>query len=358
MTIDQAKEQLIKRYKYLYENALFILSPFMYEQTIEELKAYNKKAKKQYGKYHEERTEPLIYLNIPNNILPVFEEFLLSDCEMEASQLYLMTEENRNNKTYLEKVKRGCQLVEKNNENKPYLKTALDIWNILRKTYDYIKEQSGDLKNKDNKLHIIDEYYRILRYQNDGQIRTSGRTLNLHDFGSVSIPMHQSAPSRDKKDIGIKKNSFISTLTRIPKYEDNGSIFLESVKQKIYLEYHDELPWNLEITCDTLEKYEDDLQDSRLIRPKSTSNCGKSFYINEAEIFVDFNDKRYRYYQLCPHCGYIVNIPKEILTDGIKIRIEARCKKDINLFRKMTLYSELKQLDDIPIEGQRKILKK
>ena len=35
--------------------------------------------------------------------------------------------------------------------------------------------------------------------------------------------------------------------------------------------------------------------------------------IKENEIFVNPNDKLYRYYQLCPHCGFIVNIPKEIL---------------------------------------------
>ena len=35
MTLEQAKEELIKRYKYLYKNAPLILAPFMYEETKE-----------------------------------------------------------------------------------------------------------------------------------------------------------------------------------------------------------------------------------------------------------------------------------------------------------------------------------
>ena len=38
MTLDQAKQELIKRYRYLYENAYFVLAPYMYEQSEEEFK--------------------------------------------------------------------------------------------------------------------------------------------------------------------------------------------------------------------------------------------------------------------------------------------------------------------------------
>ena len=37
MTQDQAKQELVKRYEYLYENANFILAPYMYEQSKQEL---------------------------------------------------------------------------------------------------------------------------------------------------------------------------------------------------------------------------------------------------------------------------------------------------------------------------------
>lgn len=38
VTLDQAKQELIKRYRYLYENAYFVLAPYMYEQSEEEFK--------------------------------------------------------------------------------------------------------------------------------------------------------------------------------------------------------------------------------------------------------------------------------------------------------------------------------
>ena len=38
MTLDQAKQELVKRYRYLYKNTYFILTPYMYEQSKEEFK--------------------------------------------------------------------------------------------------------------------------------------------------------------------------------------------------------------------------------------------------------------------------------------------------------------------------------
>lgn len=117
------------------------------------------------------------------------------------------------------------------------------------------------------------------------------------------------------------------------------------------------MPYDLAIKCTLEEEYIDTLIDSKLKRPDNTNCCDKEFYINESEIFINPDDILYRYYQLCPHCGYIVNIPKEILSDGIKMRIEDRCREDNYLFRKMYLYSELFSLDKNSTKGQRKILK-
>ena len=38
MTLEYAKQEMIRRYKYLYENAYFILAPYMYEQSEEDYK--------------------------------------------------------------------------------------------------------------------------------------------------------------------------------------------------------------------------------------------------------------------------------------------------------------------------------
>jgi len=346
MTLENAKKELIKRYKYLYENAYFILSPFMCEETMEEFEESQKEFNRKY---------PLIYLNINklDNINSLFEEFLLFGKPMEESTLYKTIESKRKDKDYLEKVKNGLALLEKQ-KNTNFYNENLDIWQILDYTYNYIQEQSGDLKHKKNKLYVLDEYYRILRYRNDGKIYKSGRNLILDECNSMIIPINKKKPIRVKKDIGVTRNSFVSTIANAHNYEYNWSIFTEAEKQEIYLTYHDELPYDLQIKCDINEEYPEAL----LYRPDNTNPCEQNFTVKEEEIFVDFKNQLYKYYQLCPHCGYIVNIPIDILSEGIKQRIEERCNKDDKLFRKMFLYSELFSLDNLATNEQKKLLKK
>lgn len=360
MNLENAKGELVKRYKYLYGNAFLILAPYMYEETSEELVKRLKEQQIEFGTIFADK--PLIYLNISrlDGINSLFEEFLLSDIPMEESKLYQLLQSKKNNKEYLEQVSYGLALLEKENADKRSFPYTIDIFKILSKTCDYIEEQSGDLNNKKNKLNVLDEYYRIGRYKNNGKIYTSGRNLDLHDCDSLSfiIDKNPRKPLRDKNDVGVKNNSFITAIVTAPHYEDNLSIFTENEKQQVYLTYHDELPCNLEIACALEEVYIHAPTDTRLQRPKNTEPCGEYFTINENEIFVDPNDSLYRYYQMCPHCGYIVNIPKEILSDGIKERIEDRCSKDNKLFRKMYLYSELYSLDKSSTKGQKRILQK
>lgn len=360
MTTEQAKQELVKRYRYLYQNAYFILAPYMYEQNENEYKKMIREFANVHGR--EILSRPLIYLNILRSdiVNSLFEEFLLSDKTMEESKLYQLIENNRDNKEYIEKVKIGLELVEKDNKNIncEILKSTLDLGKILEKVTEYLEEQSGDLKNKKRKLRVIDEYYRIYRYKNNGKIYTSGRNLNLHDVSSIIVPRHEKILLRDKKDIGVESNIFIETITSIPYNEDNYSIFTENEKQEIYLYYHDELPCDLEIACAIEEDYIQSTIETRLYRPENTEPCGETFIIKEEEIFVNPNYNLYRYYQMCPHCGYMVNIPKEILSNGIKQRIEDRCSKDDKLFRKMFLYSELFSLDKKSNKGQKTLLKK
>lgn len=176
----------------------------------------------------------------------------------------------------------------------------------------------------------------------------------LSDF---VMPKEDPKPLRDKKDIGIKNNNFISLISLAPFTDNNDSIFTEDERQEIYLEYHDELPWNLEITCALEEGHENLPRKVRPKRPDNTKPCGNVFYIKEEEIFVNPKEKKYRYYELCPHCGYMVNISEEILSVGIKARIENRCSQDKNSFRKNYLTSELFVYDKLT-RNQEIILKK
>lgn len=95
MTLEQAKKELVRRYKYLYENAYFILAPYMYEQSEEEYQKSVDSDIKKYGKNLIDK--PMIYLNINtlDSVNSIFEEFLLSDKPMEESTLYQIVEGKR-----------------------------------------------------------------------------------------------------------------------------------------------------------------------------------------------------------------------------------------------------------------------
>lgn len=151
MTLEQTKQELVRRYKYLYENAYFILAPYMYEQSDEEFKKLVDKYSNEYNDIVRLLKKPLIYLDTYklNNIAPLFEEFLLSDKPMEESSLYQMVESKRNHKDYLDEVKKGLELLEKANADKHEMfQLKLNIWEIFKNVSRYIHDQSGDLKNK------------------------------------------------------------------------------------------------------------------------------------------------------------------------------------------------------------------
>lgn len=363
----EIKKELIDRYKYIYENTVYILAPYMYQQTKEERDELNNQYKNERENHPFITNELLIYLKeLPADLLLDLESFLLSDVPFEQSKLYTELESKKKNPKYLDKVKNGLILLEKDiaKISSSFVKTKLDCWNLLLRVREFIDEQSGDLKNKEKKLNALDEYFRIIRYSNNGKVWTSGYSINFKDleiFSNFSgiVQKNERKPGRDKNDIGLKKGDFISFVSNYSNhYDDNCSILTEQEKQDIYLLYHDELPWNLEKVCELEEEYIPAMIETRLVRPEHTKPCGETFYVNEEEIFIDSSELLYRYYQLCPHCGYIINISKEILSEGVKQRIEERCAKDPNLFRKMYLYSELFSLDNSSTKDQKKILKK
>ena len=346
------KEEVIKRYCYLYENAEFILAPFMYEETKEEREKLNNEYKRDNLKMFITDIRAIYLQKLPYALLLDLEELILGDEPMEGNFLYFDLEKNKNNKDYLAKVKEGLKLLEKRNQRYENIKEKLDIWKLLTIMYEFIQNQSADLKNREKKLLALDEYFRILRYQNDGKIWTSGASINMHDVGNTIMycgvmSSKRKKPSREKWDTGLENNSFINFLSDKKNHrKDNESIFSEDEKQIIYLHYHDELPWNYEIEC---HKDENDLD----IRPKNTNPCHDYFYVREKDIFI----KNDCFFQICPHCGYLNRIASDILSDSLKKRIQSRCKLDEHLFRKMWLYSELFSLEKNEDEAK-KLLKK
>lgn len=340
MHLEYAKEELIKRYKYLSENAEFILAPFMYMQSTREFEEtklmYNIK-------------EPLIFLNLDiknTAMMNIFEEFLLTNENIDTTVLYKSIERNKSDIDFLKKYQNGLILYKKINDSNLAQKIKLDISTILYLTIIYVNEQSGDLKNKENKIKVLNEYMNLFKYQND--------YLNNCEVEPTIISSSKTKPSRNKCDIGLKENEFIAAISSAKSNYYNDSIFTEKEKQEVYLELHDELPWDLEIECSSNQKD---------IRPNFSCPCHQKFYIKENEIFMkprEFNPIKFydKYYAACPRCGFIVELPKDIITPGMKKKIEEKCLNDIYLYRKMWLYSELFALENIGPKNQKKLILK
>ena len=355
------KEELIKRYCYLCENVEYILAPYIKVSNFNEVR--KDKNQRKFRKNFDITVADLERL--PYNLLIDLESFLLSDIPCEESEFYLKLESNKKDTEYLNKVKDGLTLLKETNDKilSPLLKTKINIWKLLSKVRNFIDSQHADRYTRVDKLHAMDEYFKIARYANDGKVWRSGYDITFSDYkntgGNVGYIAY-SDPSypREKDDEGIDAGKFIYYLTNAFNHnKENDSILTEEEKQTIYLKYHDELPWNKTRVCDDEEEYIIDSKNSKLVRPRHTNPCGNTFYVKEEEIFMDPDDSIHPYYQLCPHCGYIVNIGEESLSKGVRKRIQNRCIKDPNLFRKMYLYSELFALEKETPNSEKKLLR-
>ncbi len=130
-----------------------------------------------------------------------------------------------------------------------------------------------------------------------------------------------------KTETAVKNNEFISTISN-----KNRNYLSEKEKQAIYLLLNDVLPWDLNICCHDSVSKEDKLE-----RPSNTSACGKDFALKETAIFKAANN----YYQRCSNCGYISNIPKELLVGEVRKRIDLRNKEKPDLLRANLFASEI-----------------
>mgnify|MGYP005771100889 FL=1 len=353
MKKNEIKRELIKRYKFIYENAFFILVPFMCE--------------KENINHQTLDIDSFIHLEpLPNELLLLIESFLLSDINMENSELYKFMDSMKMNGNYLNRYNRGLILLERKNNQYKCEKLNLNCLYLLEMLYDFISKQSGDIKNRNNKLLGIDEYIRISKYKNDRKIRINGRHENSKDINSFTNHKHSIIKLenfhkflRNNKDIGLKSSLFIKYISDFDNHHKyNCSILTEEEKQKIYLEYHDELPCDLEIKCD-LENADTYIQcEKNIIRLDNIKPCLQFFDINEEDIFVDLNSRCHRYYQVCPYCGFLVNIPDNLLSKGIKKRIEDRYKGNYIFFGKNCSYINSYIFDKSTKQGLRRVLKK
>ena len=187
----EIKQELIKRYKYLYENKEVILTLFIeakiQTKTYKEKLRKTKQTKKTAKRLKQEELYPIIdncisyykkalktpkyYLmdKITDDDIEILEEFLFTDDDIEDTLLYRMIEYLKCDEGFLEESNDKIQEIqERRNKNKILKdKEFITVWRIL----NYVRD-----KNKDNLTYIkaLDKYYNVERYIKTGINWNSG----------------------------------------------------------------------------------------------------------------------------------------------------------------------------------------
>lgn len=337
--VDKCKEEMKKRYLFLANNSLFLLAPLIRVKSNNQIIIQDRG--QEFDKNRNLYTIDDIYLAV------LLEKLLLSEETLEENELYQKVNKLKDDTQYLKWVKEGLYLMQIGSIDEKLDDINYRMFDLLKRIRGLVEGQPEGV-NKQRKLCVLDEYFRILRYSNDGREWTSGYYIDEVDgqdkkYETAVFPFNdvKRANVSFVNGRGVGFNNFIRAFDvkkdwAKKKYTSTVH-FSEKEKQDIYLKLHDELPWDLEIECKIEEPELNAMNDTRLIRPDNTKPCGASFRIKEGNIFVS----RRGFYHLCNECGYIVKVPPHLISDGIGTRIKERCSKDQNLFRKMELISEL-----------------
>jgi len=232
---EQVKEEFKKRYIYAQKNASAILA----SSVLNEDDLIRKYPNSEWG----EKNGYYITLSLEDETLQLIESLLLEDGSLENTSGYAYFEYLKNTEGFDKFIKQQEAKIENFNKHMPTacLYKKLSAFTVLAKLYSYVKEQSGDLENKEKKLHTIDEYIRVSRFKNDGKVWTSGYNHTLHDIFqldnySAIAPLNKKDPSREPADIGIVNNGYINYIA------NHFMLLSEKEKQDIYLMFHTEEP--------------------------------------------------------------------------------------------------------------------
>lgn len=226
----EIKQELIKRYKYLYENKEVILALFIeakiqtktYKAKLRKTKQTKKDAKRLKQEelypiidncisyYKKALKTPKYYLmdKITDDDIEILEEFLFTDYDIEDTLLYRMTEYLKCDELYLKEANNKIQEIqERRNKNKILKdKEFITVWRIL----NYVRD-----KNKDNLTYIkaLDKYYNIERYIKTGINWNSGYIMLESDVKEYI--------NLEEEYNNSKKNKEFICIEIIPNYLTN-----------------------------------------------------------------------------------------------------------------------------------------
>lgn len=191
------RNEIIKRYMYLYQNKELILALCIgtgiekekLEKKIKESErllssnsVYNRELMKlelENANYDLEHEKYYLMANVNDSIVDMYEDFLFSDKEMEELDLYKHIEGVKNSK-YLDVFNTLIENLETRRKRNFYLKKVptFTVWKIL----SYVRR-----KNIDNRLVLdaLDKYYNIDRFMLTGDNYESGYKLLESDINRL-----------------------------------------------------------------------------------------------------------------------------------------------------------------------------
>jgi hypothetical protein len=201
------RNEIIKRYMYLYQNKELILALCIgtgiekekLEKKIKESErllssnsVYNRELMKlelEKANYDLEHEKYYLMANVNDSIVDMYEDFLFSDKEMEELDLYKHIEGVKNSK-YLDVFNTLIENLETRRKRNFYLKKVptFTVWKIL----SYVRR-----KNIDNRLVLdaLDKYYNIDRFMLTGDNYESGYKLlesDIYRLGEGSLVKYPS----------------------------------------------------------------------------------------------------------------------------------------------------------------------
>lgn len=191
------RNEIIKRYMYLYQNkelilALCICTGIEKEKLEKKIKeserllssnsVYNRELMKlelENANYDLEHEKYYLMANVNDSIVDMYEDFLFSDKEMEELDLYKHIEGVKNSK-YLDVFNTLIENLETRRKRNFHLKKVptFTVWKIL----SYVRR-----KNIDNRLVLdaLDKYYNIDRFMLTGDNYESGYKLLESDINRL-----------------------------------------------------------------------------------------------------------------------------------------------------------------------------
>lgn len=191
------RNEIIKRYMYLYQNKELILALCIgtgiekekLEKKIKESErllssnsVYNRELMKlelENANYDLEHEKYYLMANVNDSIVDMYEDFLFSDKEMEELDLYKHIEGVKNSK-YLDVFNTLIENLETRRKRNFHLKKvpSFTVWKIL----SYVRR-----KNIDNRLVLdaLDKYYNIDRFMLTGDNYESGYKLLESDINRL-----------------------------------------------------------------------------------------------------------------------------------------------------------------------------